>query len=202
MKNKLKINILIISLIILLFSACFLGGKEWEGDITVTGGTKLPNWVGWVQYHDLSDIDGIDVIEVIPTNYKGTTLNHARYIIRVSTYNSFVDLLTVKCNCTNPCYHDDIIIDENEIEILLETFNPEFFETKNLVITELTGGVITMNFRVDNINETGVIGITETEKRTSGGVIGLGISVTIAIEIDNSFVTPPGMTISYKRVVK
>ena len=167
--------------------------SDWDGEITVTGGTKFPFWIKWIYFPNPTDIDGIDIIEVLT---KGTE----KYIFRIKTYNSLVDILTVQCNCAKPCNHDRVKaeIDENEVKKLLEKFNHEFFETKNLIVTQLTGGALTRNFHVNNITKNGVINITETEKRTIWGIPSIGYLVTIAIEIDSSFITPPGMGVSVK----
>ena len=191
MKNSLKIVSMIIGSIFMIFSAC---GNDWDGEITVTGGTKLPYWVSWVQDQDSYTFDGIDLIKVTPPHiYVNENL------IRVKNYSSFLDVLTLKCNCTKPCNHDYINIEEIEIEKLLEKYNQNFFETKNLIIIGLTGGAITMNFKV-GINEKGVINITETLKRTFGAINDIAIYILAAIEIDSSFITPSSMSVSYKTI--
>jgi len=177
----------------IIFSACDL---NWDGEITVTGGTKLPNWLRWVTWNDYYNdpgINGIDVIEVSPK-----TPGYARYIIRIKTYDSLVDILKVQCNCAKPCNHENIEIDENEVENLLEKFDSKFFEAKNLIVTELIMGVATMNIRINNINKNGVINITETVKSGFLPREDIGVPVTFAIEIDSSFVTPSSMSVSVK----
>ena len=179
----------LIGFIAMIFSAC---DSNWDGEITVTGGTKLPNWIRWITLNDYYNDPGIYGIEV-------KTKDIAKYIIRVKTYDSLVDILKVQCNCVKPCNHENIKIDENEIEKLLEKFDPKFFETKNLIVTNLTGDVLTVNFRVDSINKNGVIKIIQTQKVSFELVrVDLGVPVTIAIEIDNSFITPPIMSVSVK----
>jgi len=190
MKKTLKICLIAVGFIsMLICSACSFGG-QWDGEITVTNCTVVPYWVYWITFPDSPGVDGIEII------------NENQYIIRVKTYDSFVKLLSVQCDCIKPCRHDNFDIHYNSVEKLLEKFTREFFETKNLIITELMGGVITMNFRFDSISKKGVINITETEKRTFGAIAALGIPVTIGITIDSSYITPASMSVSIKAVTK
>ena len=181
---------LIISFLIgffaMTFSAC---DSNWDGEVTITGGIKLPNWISWIGFPP--SIDGIEIVEVKPPN-------SADLIVRIKTYNSLVDALSVQCNCAKPCRHDYINPDEKEIEKLLDKFNPKFFETKNLIVIGIAGSPITMNFRINNINIDGVINTTETRKLTFFPIEDVRVPVTIAIEIDNSFITPPIMSVSVK----
>ena len=207
MKNAFRIVLIIVGFISVVFSACELNRNncenDWDGAITVTGGVKLPYWVGWINYHNFSNIDGIEEISRIWGTTNGVSVSDPQFVIRVTTFNSFVDLLTIQWNCDRPsCICDDIIIDENEVENLLEVYNAEFFETKNIIVINITAGVLSMNFRVNNINENGVIDITEAVKcTTADAVINLGIPVTFAIEVDNSFITPQNMTVSRRSVL-
>ena len=198
MKKNIKIAISLLVFIAMIFSACDL---DWDGEITVTGGTKLPNWLSWITWNDYRNNPGIERIKVMSGKNNGVTVSAPPYMVRVTTYNSFIDILTVQCSCVELCNHDHFknSIDENEIEKLLEKFNQEFFETKNLIVTELTAGVSTMNIRVNNITKNGVINITKTQKKSfSFAEIDLGIPVTLAIEIDSSFITPPSMSVVEK----
>ena len=191
--KNLIFSLIILGFIAMIFSACDL---NWDGEVTVTGGTKLPNWIRWVTWNDYYNdprINGIDVIEISPK-----TPRCAEYIFRIKTYDSLVDILKVQCNCAKPCNHENIEIDENEVEKLLEKFDSKYFETKNLIVTELTGSVLTMNYQVNKIDKNGVINITETKRITFLPVEDLAISVTFAIEIDSSFVTPSSMSVSVK----
>ena len=180
----------ILCFIAIILSTC--DNSYYDGEITVTNGTKVPFWVA---YQDFDSIDGIDVMNVIPNN-KGYM--YAHWIIRVRTYDSFVNLLSVQCNHTTSCIHDDLYIDESEIEYLLNIFNEKYFETKNLIVTSVTMGVLTMNIKVDSISKDGIINITEKAKPYFGDVITLGIRVTFATEISISYINPPTMTVSVK----
>jgi len=182
--------VIILSFAALLFSTC--DNSYYDGEITVTNGTKVPFWVA---YQDFDSIDGIDIMNVIPNN-KG--YSYAHWIIRVRTYNGFEDLLKINCNHNQPCIHDNVIVDENEIENILKIYNETFFETKNLFVTSVTMGVLTMNIKVDSISKDGVINITEKTKPYIGAVIDLGIPVTFATEINSSYINPPTMTVSVK----
>ena len=191
MRKKLVIFLIILGFNAMVFSAC---NSDWDGEITITGGTKLPNYIHCVTWYDYQNNPGIDGIDIIGVNPK--TPKEADYIIRIKTYNSLADILTGQCNCAKPC----ILInpDENEVNKLLEKFDHNFFETKNLIVTKLTGGVLTMNFQVSNISKNGVINITETQRIGFLPVIDMGVYATLAIEIDSSFITPPIMTVSVK----
>jgi hypothetical protein len=180
----------ILGFIAIILSTC--DNSYYDGEITVTNGTRVPFWVA---YQDFNNIDGIDVMNVVPNN-KG--FMYAHWIIRVRTYNSFVNLLSIQCNHTTSCIHDDLYIDENEIENLLLIYNEKYFETKNLIVTDVTMGVLTMNIKVNSISKDGVINITETAKRYFGAVISLGIPVTFATEIDRTYINPPTMTVSVR----
>jgi len=191
MKRMFKTALIILGSIVMIFSACDL---NWDGEITVTGGTKLPNWITWIGYPP-PYLDGIEIIEVNPPDSDDS-------IVRIRTYNSLVDALTVQCNCAKPCSHDYINPDEKEIEKLFEKFNLKYFETKNLIVVGIVGSPITMNFQVNNINKNGIINITETKKITFLPVEDVRVPVTIAIEIDNLFITPSSMSVSKRTVSK
>ena len=207
MKNTFRIFLIIVGFISIIFSTCKLNKNncenDWDGDITVTGGVKLPYWVSWISYHNFSSIDGIKEISRIWGTINDVPVSDPQSVIRVKTFNSFVDLLTVQWNCDRQsCICDDITIDENEVENLLKIYNAEFFETKNIIVTNITAGVLSMNFRINSINGDGVIDITEALKcTTADAVIDLGISVTFAIEVDNSFISPQNMTVSRKSIL-
>jgi len=189
-----RINALtIFGFITMILSGC---DSDWDGEITVTGCTKLPDWIGWIYLQDSPSIDGIDVIEI-------KTPDTAENIIRIKTYKSLEDILKVQCNCTEPngshAYHEYLKseINENEVEKLLEKFDPEFFETKNLIVVSLKMGPLTMNVRVDNINKNGIINVTETRKLSpvEQSVIKW---VVLGIEVKSSFITPPSMGVKIK----
>jgi len=185
-----KIALTILIFVAMVFSACNL---DWDGEITVTGGTKLPYWIGWISRQDSPIIDGVEKIEVNPPR-------SAYYIFRVGTYNGLVDILTVQCNCAEPCNHDYIKeeIDENEVKKLLGKFNQNFFETKNLIVTGIAGSPITMNFHVNNIDKNGVINVTETKKLVILPVNDVLVEASFAIAIDSSFITPASMGVKIK----
>jgi len=193
MKKTLINALTIFGFITMILSGC---DSDWDGEITVTGGTKLPNEIRWIFYQDSHGIDGIETIEVNPK-----PSIYAENIIRIKTYDSLVDILTVQCNCDKPCNHDSIDIDENEVDKLLKKFDPKFFETKNIIVTELTVGVRTMNVQVNNISKNGIINITETQKFSFSFIeVSAGVTVFFAIEIDSSFITPPSMCVKIKSV--
>jgi len=192
MKKTLINALTIFGFITMILSGCDSG---WDSEITVTGGTKLPNEIYWIFDQNSHGIDGIETIEVNPK-----PPIYAENIIRIKTYDSLVAILTVQCNCDKPCNHDSIDIDENEVDKLLKKFDPEFFETKNIIVTELIVGVRTMSIRVNNIDKNGVINITENVKRSFFPVEDVGIPVTVAIAIDSSFITPPSMCVKIKSV--
>ena len=185
-----KMVFIFLCLISMIFSACDL---DWDGVITVTGGTKLPMRGNWSGYLYIPSINEIDVIEV-------KTKDNARFIIRIKTYKSFEEILTGQCVCTDLCNHTSTYLqtDKNVIENLLEKFSEKYFETKNLIITELVGSSITMNFQVNNISQDGIIYITETKKFTLLPINDSAHPVTFAIEIDSSFNTPSSMSVLIK----
>jgi len=195
MKKTLINALTILILVTMILSGC---DSDWDGEITVTGGTKLPNEIHWILVQDSNGIDGIETIEV-------KTPDTAENIIRIKTYKSLEDILKIQCNCTEPngshAYHEYLKsrINENEVEKLLEKFDPEFFETKNLIVVSLKMGPRTMNVRVENINKNGVISIVETRAFTLDGTEESVIKwVFLGIEVKSSFITPPSMGVKIK----
>ena len=201
MKKVSKFILLAVVIMPLIFisTACINDrsryGAGW-GDITIDNATPLPFWIA---FQSIADVEGIQVVQGFRQGDSFRDWFPVERIIRVTSYDAFVALLTPEeCYHDEPCIHDHIDLAVNER--LFEIFSPYFFETQDLIIACFIMGVKTAGLRVENIRANGVINITETRNgRRWDSSVDLGIDVRLAIEVDSAF-NPPEIIINMRRV--